>query len=173
MADEEGGGGFDFDIFAKLHLAIGGIRDEIRESDRRRAAAAMEAQGRRATVNRDVTIANGATSAVLAVGSPERGFFWQLRRLAITGSPVTSLPAGMAYVYVRADSPVNADTQGFVDYTGQAFPTVVTYGRDEVTILEREGLWLLFENCSAGVQYVAIAELWQFPIAIYRETLEV
>lgn len=169
--DDEGGGGFDFDILAKLHLAIGGVGDEIRESDKRRAAAALEAQGRRVEEIRDFTTAVGGTTGTWRIGSPERGFFWLLRRVWIGGNIVTSVPTGTAYAFARPSTPAELGPADMFDYWSALGGAPHFYTSEQVMINERQSVWIYVTGAPNSTQLVCTLRAMQYPVRLYKEIL--
>lgn len=171
MGEDGEGGGLDFDVFAKLHLAIGGVGNEIRESDKRRAAAALEAQGRRVEQVRDFTTAAGGTTGQVEIGAPERGFFWLLRRVWVGGNVVTSVPTGTAYAFARPGPPTELGPADMFDYWSALGGAPHFYTSEQVMVHDTQQVWIYVTGAANSTQIVATLRAMQYPVRLYKEIL--
>lgn len=177
MSEDGEGAGLEIKGMVGLSVAIGDLAGEMRHhrlSEERRRQAHIESQPRTVSVNRDFVIPAGATTGAWAVGSPERGYVWLLRRLWIGGNQITATPSGAAFVFVRPNSPVgDLGPANLVAQTAQALPQIAYWSNKQVAVMERERIWVYLTGATAGTQYVASGAVEQYTIDAYREAFEI
>ena len=165
---EQERGGLNLGIFADLALQIGHLASNMkREQDRRdRDAASIPADYQNAAGG--VYPASG--TLVLNLGSPDLGSFWNVRRIIVGGSDITSTPAGAAWVFVQGSPPnqagANPSIAQVADIVGQSgnavpttFPQRSTYATHVLSVDATEYLYVVITGGTAGTQYVASAKL--------------
>lgn len=151
----------DLDL-GPLHLeALLGLRKDIRDL-------------RKLLIQDDLVVAGTGTcptptaSFVFDLGHPSAGFFWQVREIVIGGVDLSQTPAGVGWVVVQATTPEEYGSTAppitaVRDWTKAALPQNAFYGTHELVVNQMEHLFVVITGGTAGVEYVAVAAVENFP----------
>lgn len=168
--DEPPRGGFDFGVFADLALHIGGLTKQVQrqadEWDRRARDIPADYQVA------DVGAFPASGTLALDLGSPDQGTFWNVRRIVVGGSDITTTPAGVGWVFIQGSAPnqngANPSIAQVADVTSGTLPQRAFYGVHEMAVTAGEHLWVIIVAGTAGTQYVASAKLEVYDLAARR-----
>lgn len=155
--DEPRGGGLDLGVFADLAFHIGGLTKQVQRQADERDRRANNIPGD----YQNAAAASFPASGTLALdlGSPAQGTFWNVRRLIIGGSDITTTPAGTGWVFVQGSAPnqngANPSIAQAADVTSGTLPQRAFYGVHELTVSAGEHLWVIIVSGTNGTQYVA------------------
>lgn len=100
--------------------------------------------------------ATTSTTTVLALGSPQRGFIWAVRRINVGPIDYTagSFPTGIFVIATLAAQPTQpgtvADSGGQVISTTTLYPAEGTWGRDELVVQADEHVRILVTGLTTG-----------------------
>jgi hypothetical protein len=163
----EPGGGFNLGIFADLALQIGGLATQVkRHQDRlERIARSLPSDYQYAVPG----IYPASGSLALDLGSPAVGTFWNVRRIIVGGSDITTEPDGVAWVFVQGSNPIAAGANPSIaqaaDLTVNALPQRSFYGTHQLVVYPPEHLWVIITSGTAATQYVASMKVEEYDLA--------
>ena len=90
---------------------------------------------------------------VLALGTPDRGTYWEVQSVVVGGTEINVTAAGKAGLYVTA-SPGAIGMNNCHDFAN-TLPNVAFYGGRELYINDAEQVYLVIFGGTAGQTYVA------------------
>ena len=96
-------------------------------------------------------------SFVLDLGTPSHGTFWEVRKVVIGGSDVTTTAAGSAGLYLSGAPSVNGAGLSNVEDYAAALPNVGYYGTGALYVKPNEHLFVVIYGGTAGQTYIANA----------------
>jgi hypothetical protein len=146
-------------IFLRIAAGIEKLSEQA-ETERRRKESLIP--GDETMVGQGLFPSSG--NLVLDLGSAPIGRVFQVRRIVIGGSLATNTPAGSAFAYVRGQPPSDLSTIGIVD-SWPSFTTGAqgsTYGTHQLWIPPASHLFIVITGGSAGLQWVAEAQVEDF-----------
>ena len=151
------GGGLGVDFWISLGASLGSLVNDMRAD---RDAAANSAPDMPADVPLyDVgTVPAGKTTVTLDLGAVPQGRVWQVRRMIVGGTTVTTTAAGSAYLFARGAPPADLALSDCVDIFS-TLPQGNTYGTHQLYLLPGEHLWVVFTGATAAQQYAAAARV--------------
>jgi hypothetical protein len=163
-AAEDGGpdsenGGVGVDFFVTLGATLGTIADHL-QSDR-------EDRESKIPPSNEVIFGAGtfpsSGNLVLDLGSVPLGRVWQVRRLIVGGTAVTTAAAGAAYAFAQGSPPADLNLTNCVDIF-TTLPRGNTYGTHQLFLVATEHLFVVVVGGTAGQQYQASARVedWHF-----------
>jgi hypothetical protein len=165
------GAGLDLSIFGEIALHLKSLADSTqRDQDRRdRLAAAIPSDEQLSVAG--VFPASG--NLILDLGSVPVGRVWQVRRIILGGTKVTTTGTGTAYAFAQGAAPVDLNTLNAVDIWS-SFSTGAqgsTYSTHTLWLPERAHLWIAFVGMASGMQCVASAQVEDFDAEAYASAL--
>ncbi len=103
--------------------------------------------------------------AIINLGSPDSGYYWEVKHISIGGTDVPVVAAGKAAVYV---SGVAALTGGMLSNREivPAMPFSAYYGTHQFLVVDQENLLVYLYGATVGQQYAAVAHVEVFNDAV-------
>ena len=168
-ADDKGAG-LDLSIFGEIALNLRSLADSSkRDQDRKdKLAACIPSDEQISAAGKFPASGN----LVLDLGSVPVGRVWQVRRIIVGGTIVTTELAGSAYAFVQGAPPVDLNTLNCVDIW-PSFSTGAqgsTYSTHTLWLPERAHLWIVFVGAASGAQCVASAQVEDFDAEAFALT---
>ena len=166
--------GVGLGIFADLALHIGNLGKQVQRMQDRydQIAASIPADYQNAAA----AAYPASGTLALDLGVPAQGTFWEVRRLIIGGSDITTSPAGTGWVFVQGSQPNAAGTNPSIaqaaDQTTGTLPQKAFYGTHELVVNPGEHLWVIITGGTSGVQYVASFKAEVFDLSARATIIE-
>lgn len=156
------GSGFGLGAIAQLAISVGRLCDRIDRQQKRweqyERSVPADYQNAKALT---YSTAAGTVNA-MSLGRPELGQWWQVRRIIVGGSDITTAPAGTAWVFVQGSNPgasgANPNVAQAADVTTGTFPQRAFYGTHQLVVTQNEHLWIVITGGTNNTQYVASAK---------------
>lgn len=159
------GGGLDLSFMIGVGLRIGELVDEIRtERDRRDSMVPPSNEQLFGTC-----VADADGNGLVDLGSCPQGRAWQIRRLIVGGTSVTTAAAGSAYAFAQGAPPRDLALTDCADIF-LTLPEGNTYGTHQFFLLPGEHLFVAFAGATSGQQYVASARVEDWEETTFRST---
>jgi len=103
-------------------------------------------------------IANASGIALISLGSPDNGTYWEVKHISIGGTDVPVTAAGKAAVYVSGTTNVTGGMLSNRDIAA-ALPFSNYYGTHQFIVVDQENLLIYVYGGTNGQQYAAVAHL--------------
>jgi hypothetical protein len=162
----DGSGGLGLDFFIQLGASIGSLADSI-SADRADRVKRQRAPGNEQLFKAGVVPASGTLH--LDLGSVPQGRVWQVRRLIVGGTTVTTTAAGSAYAFAQGARPLDLALTDCVDIF-PVLPRGDTFGTHQLFLLPGEHLWVVFVGATSTQQYSASARVEDWDEATFNST---
>jgi hypothetical protein len=150
--DNEGSGGFDLSLFVQLGASLGQLADGL-QADRDRRDVSPPGNNQLFAAG----VVPNSGQVTLDLGSVPQGHVWQVRRLVVGGTTVTTAAAGSAYAF-SAGAPPDLSLTDCVDIF-LTLPQGDTFGTHQLFLLPGEHLWIVFVGATPTQQYAASARV--------------
>ena len=103
-------------------------------------------------------IANASGVALIMLGSPDNGTYWEVKHISIGGTDVPVTAAGKAAVYSSGAAAVTGGMLSNRDIAN-ALPFSNYYGTHQFVVVDQENLLVYIYGGTNGQQYAAVAHL--------------
>lgn len=163
--EEAPGAGVDLSVFFSIDAQLGKMADGLAADRDRRES--MQPPSNPPLFKSGIVPASGVLT--LDLGAVPRGFVWQIRRLIVGGSKVTTTAAGSAYAFAQGLAPVDLALTDCVDIFS-TLPMGNTYGTHQLFLLAGTHLYVVFSGATPNQQYAASAYAEQWDDATFRST---
>lgn len=160
--DSDDGGGLGASFFLQLGAQLGDLTTGM-QADRDRKA---QRPGDEQLFAAGIAPASGQLS--LDLGAVPQGHVWQVRRLIVGGTTVTTSAAGAAYAFATG-APPDLSLTDCVDIF-LTLPQGDTFGTHQLFLLPGEHLWVVFVGATAAQQYAASARVEDWVEEVFDAT---
>lgn len=161
------GAGLNFGVFAELAVRLGSLASKMDASMREWDRHTRSQPGDHQTARAGAYPSSG--NLLLDLGHPDEGLYWQVRRLVVGGSDITTQPNGTAWVVVQGSPPnaagSNVNLAQVADFTTEQFPQRAFYGTHQLVVDATEHLYVVITGGSSGTVYVASAKYEVFDLS--------
>lgn len=150
-----------FDLAAQ----VGNLAQQVQRQQDRLDELARNTPGDPTLTAAAISAASGALS--IRIGGPQLGRVWQIRRLMVGGTQVTSTVAGTVYVFRAPNDPSNdLATANLIDIASLPMPQPAFYGTHQAILHHGDHVWFYINNPTATTQYVVSMQVedWAEPM---------
>jgi len=162
----DGAGGPGLSVFAEIGVTLGTLADGLAADRHRRDS--MHPPGNE-QLFQSGTVETEPGNLILDLGSVPLGRVWQVRRLVVGGTTVTTTATGSAYAFAQGAPPTDLALTDCVDIF-LTLPQGNTYGTHQLFLLPSEHLWVAFVGATDEQQYAASARIEDWDDAAFRST---